>query len=144
MNLLHFYLIMTLRARDRIKMIFELKDVVSLVVGTIIGLIAGIAVYWLPLGQFWNEWRAIWNLRKNYKRGDQLTIKAGTDLKPVSSGQAVKSVSVSTRVEVWHDEGVNWHHTANGWKRARIIHVYEANLQGIQPVYKVCHLDVVV
>ena len=47
----------------------EVKDIVSLAIGTVIGLLAGVAIYWLPLGQFANEWRSIWHLtRRRYNR----------------------------------------------------------------------------
>lgn len=122
----------------------EIKDVVSLAVGTAVGLIAGVAIYWLPLGQFTNEWLAIWNLtRKRYNRDDELVVRAGTDLKPLNPNLQAATVVQNTTMKIWNDEGVGWHHTHSGWKRARVLHVFDPSREGIQDVYKVCHLDIV-
>lgn len=119
----------------------EAKDVIYLMIGLIIGLYLGVALYWLRLGQSLNEWKALVNLNfKTYKRGDAVTVKAGTDLKPVNSSLPTLTVINNLSVHVWHDEGVGWHHTGSGWKRARIVHVYQAG-DGITNVYKACHFD---
>lgn len=125
-------------------MTVEIKDILSLAIGTVIGLIAGIAIYWLPLGQFTNEWLAIWNLnRKKYKLGEELVIRAGIDLKPLNPNLPILMTTQNVTVKIWNDEGVNWHHTHSGWKRARVLHVFESSKQDIQNVYKVCHLDII-
>ena len=121
------------------------SNLIWLVIGTVIGLVAGIAIYWTPLGQLCNEWRALWNLtRKRYRKGDMLTARAGTDMKPLDSKLPTKTVLNNYQLGVWNDEGVGWHHTSSGWQRTRIIHVYDPQQQGIQDVYKICHLDIVI
>lgn len=119
----------------------ELKDIVSLTIGTVIGLLVGVAIYWLPLGQFINEWRSIWHLtHKRYKRGDDIIIRAGTDLTLLGSQQPTTAASNQDVVmKFWHDEGIGWYHTASGWKRARILHVFPA--ANTQKIYRTCHWD---
>ncbi len=119
----------------------EIKDIVYLIIGLMLGLYAGVALYWLRLGQSVNEWNALTNLNlKSYKQGDAITVKAGTDLKPVNVALPPLTVVNNLSMHVWHDEGIGWHHTSSGWKRARIVHVYQAG-DGITNVYKACHLD---
>lgn len=121
----------------------EIKDVVSLVVGLVLGVWVGIALYWLPLRQSLNEWKALFHLVCNrYKQGDIVTVSAGTDLKPVDSQLQIATVTSNSTMNVWHDEGVGWHHTHSGWKRARILHVFNQG-SGVSTVYKICHLDLV-
>lgn len=123
-------------------MTVELKDIVFLGLGTAVGLLTGVAIYWLPLGQFANEWRSIWHLtRRRYNCGDELIVKAGTDFRALDSVQVTSTVTQDTRMKVWHDEGIGWHHTHSGWKRARILHVYPAEGAGIEKVYRICHWD---
>lgn len=118
----------------------EIRDIVSLGIGTAVGLLAGIGIYYWPLGQFLNECRALWHLtRKRYRVGDEVTVRAGVDLKPLVHGET-KTTIRNTSLKVWHDEGVGWHHTHSGWKRARILHVYFPS-EEISPVYRVCHLE---
>ncbi|MCB9061386.1 MAG: hypothetical protein H6622_07695 [Halobacteriovoraceae bacterium] len=124
-------------------MIIELKDVLLLVVGLALGLLLGIAIYWLPLGQFKNELRALWNLtRKRFRQGDKVRIKSGVDLKPIDSRLDIATTGGNVQdMLVWNDEGISWHHTPNGWIRARVIHVAKES-EEISPVYKVSHLDI--
>lgn len=120
----------------------EIKDIISLTVGTVIGLLAGIGIYYWPLGQFLNECKALCNLtRKRYCAGDDVTVRAGVDLKPLLQGNTKTTVR-DVVLKVWHDEGVGWYHTRSGWKRARILHVYFP-LEQISPVYRVCHFELV-
>lgn len=64
----------------------SLKDIVLLVVGLVLGVVLGVGIYWWPLGQFCNEWRAIYNLKwTRYQRGDDVTVLAGTDLRAVDT-----------------------------------------------------------
>lgn len=105
--------------------------------------LAGVAIYWAPLGQFGNEWKAIWNLRKRYNQGDDLTVKAGIDLKPLDSRTPTATLLRDTRMKIWNDEGVGWHHTHSGWTRARVLHVFDPSKGAVSDVYKICHLDVI-
>jgi hypothetical protein len=107
-----------------------------------LGLLAGIAIYWLPLKQFKNEIRALWNLvRRRYKQGDLLKVKPGTEFRPLNSSQSSVLSMQGTTVRVWHDQGVDWIHTSSGWIRARVIHVGLHSGPQMSPVYRVCHLD---
>lgn len=125
------------------------KDIAFLVMGLIFGLISGVAIYWMPLNQSLNEWRALWNLvRKRYNREDRLTIKAGVDLRSTNPEAPEITTRENAVFGVWHDEGVNWHFTSRGWKRARVLHVFYIDNQNpnpnqLQPIYKVCHLDII-
>jgi hypothetical protein len=122
-----------------------LKDCFYLILGVVIGLIAGIAIYWAPLRQFGNEWKAIWNLvRKRYVRGDSVRIKSGTDLKLYESNASnqVTTIIRETTMTIWHDEGVDWLHTSNGWMRVRVLQVYDPTVNGTPPVCRICHLDI--
>jgi hypothetical protein len=115
------------------------KDVFYLIVGVVIGLMAGVAIYWLPLGQFCNEWKALWNLAyRRFNQGDVVKIRSGTQLEstPATYGY---TVTPENRFLVWHDEGVGWFHTGFGWKRARILRVFLQAQENI--IYKVSHFD---
>ncbi len=114
----------------------ELKNILYLVAG----LILGIGIYWWPLGQFMNECKAIWHLLRNqYSRGKQLNISAGTDLYQVGVASQPLYIAHDKLMEVWHDEGVAWIHSSNGWIRAHVFHVYDLNISNA-PVYRACHL----
>lgn len=114
-----------------------------LMVGTAVGFVAGIAIYWLPLGQFSNEIQALWNLKRRYRTGDEVTVKAGTDLYPVDTKLRTVTISANKKMKVAHDEGVGWHHTHSGWKRARILHVYDPDQNNIPDLYRTCHWQLV-
>lgn len=121
----------------------EPKDIVFLILGIIIGLLAGIAIYWLPLGQFINEVLAISNMVFNrYTRNDKLTVKPFVSMKPLDSQNQPIEYNCNHEMQVANDEGVGWHHTAKGWKRARILHVFDPMQEGSQNLYKICHLDI--
>ncbi|KYG68758.1 hypothetical protein AZI87_05870 [Bdellovibrio bacteriovorus] len=117
------------------------NEIIWLGIGTAVGLLAGVAIYWAPLGQFGNEWKAIWSLRRRYNQGDELTVRAGIDLKPLDSRVATATLMRDTQMKIWNDKGVGWHHTHSGWKRARILHVFDPATGGVSDVYKICHLD---
>lgn len=113
------------------------KDIVLLVVGVVIGFVFGVAIYWLPLGQFLNEYEAIWNLVwKRYSRGDDLVVKAGTDFKSLGQDQTLHTITRNTPMKFWHDEGIGWYFTSSGWKRVRILHVYT---ESSEQLYRICH-----
>jgi len=124
-------------------MCIELKDWILFVAGIILGFFFSIAAYWLPLGQFKNECKALWNLKKRYQREDVVTVRSGVDMKPINSADAKLSTFNDFKMKVANDEGVGWHHTSHGWVRARILHVYKPDTGNIEPLYKVCHLDLV-
>jgi hypothetical protein len=124
----------------------ELKDWVLFVLGIIVGLLAGIAIYWLPLSQFLNECKSLFNLAtKRYPVGTPVTVRAGAELKPLENGTRIGTgfISQDANMKVWHDEGIGWFHTASGWSRSRILHVYFPLEGVVQPVYKICHLDLI-
>lgn len=115
------------------------KDIFYLVIGLALGFLLGIAAYWFPLRQFGNELRALFNLvRKSYKRGDKVKICSGTGLKSLDGKLELLPVAEERLLIVWHDEGVGWYHTNHGWKRARILQVFQEHQTTI---YKCCHLD---
>lgn len=122
----------------------EIKDLLFLIVGMILGLLFGIAIYWFPLRQFKNELVALWNLsRIRYKQGDKIKVKAGVDLKPLNPNDKLATTGSNIQqMLIWNDEGISWHHTGNGWIRARVIHVARQT-EELSPVYKICHLDIV-
>lgn len=121
-------------------MCIELKDWVLFIAGIIVGFFFSIAVYWMPLGQFKNECKALWNLKKKkYLREEIVIVKPGTDLKPINSNEKTLTSFSKFNVQVANDEGVGWHHTSS-WMRARILHAYKANTGEIEPQYKICHL----
>lgn len=128
----------------------QIKDFVFLIVGLIIGVPVGIwigiALYWCPLGQFLNEQRALWNLVfKRYRRGDSVTVRAGAELNPVNPVKMSKRTENDCQMVVCGDEGIGWHHTGEGWKRSRILHVCFANdtsMGGLPVIYKACHFYV--
>lgn len=122
-------------------MCIELKDWILFVAGIVIGFFFSIAAYWLPLGQFMNECKALWNLRITYRREDQITIRPGVDMSSLDPSAPKLSTTNNFEMKVANDEGVGWHHTSQGWVRARILHVYRAGTGKIEPLYKVCHLD---
>jgi hypothetical protein len=127
-------------------MSIELKDWFLFVLGIIVGLFAGIAIYWLPLSQFLNECKSLINLAtKRYPVGTSITVRGGAELKPLDSGTRLGTgfISQNVNMKVWHDEGIGWFHTSSGWSRSRILHVYFPSEGGIQLVYKICHLDLI-
>lgn len=122
---------------------FTFKDLFYLVLGLVLGLLLGIGIYWLPLGQFVNEWKALWDLiRKRYPKGALLTVKRGTDLVRVGMSTYPNLLNRDTEMAVWNDRGVDWFHTPNGWKRVRVLHIFDPKDEGIPPVYQICHLDI--
>jgi hypothetical protein len=130
---------------DRSKRMVEIKDLVYLVIGVAVGFIAGIAMYWLPLRQFGNEFKSLWNLvRRRYQEGAIIKLKPGTRFKPLSSDLSVKEAFSPTTATVYHDEGIGWHHTRFGWSRARILHVFVPgdDKDSLRPIYRVCHYDI--
>lgn len=119
-----------------------LKDIVYFFLGIVVGLIAGVALYWLPLGQFCNEWGAVWNLsRKRFNFCDEVSIAQGTELKSTDGAYCI-TVQPTSVFQVKHDEGVAWIHISSGWVRARILHVFLVGDPDLR-VYKVCHLHLV-
>lgn len=124
-------------------MCIELKDWILFIAGIVVGFFFSIAAYWWPLGQFKNECKALWNLKKKYLRGEIIIVKTEVDLKPINSIEKTLSTFSEFKMQVANDEGVGWHHTSNGWVRGRILHVYKANTGEIEPLYKICHLDLV-
>jgi hypothetical protein len=90
------------------------KDLFYLILGIIVGLIFGVGIYWWPLGQFVNEWKALWNLaRHRYKRGDTVTIKIGTDLIRAGVTTYPNLLAQDAEMTIWHDEGVDWFFTSS-------------------------------
>lgn len=125
-------------------MCIELKDWILFIAGIVLGFFFSIALYWWPLGQFINECKALWNLSRNkFKKGDEIVIKAGTDLKSFDGLSKILFVPSDSKMMIWNDEGVNWfHHSSKGWVRARVLHVCKLNTGSIEPVYKACHFDI--
>lgn len=118
-------------------------DIIVFVAGIILGLVAGIGIYWWPLCQFTNEWKAIFDLICNrYPRGFKLKIKEGTDLVRVGFATYPNLLIQDKEMALWHDEGVGWFHTFDGWKRVRVIQVYDPTENGVPPIYRVCHLNI--
>ena len=120
------------------------KDCFYLFIGVVLGLIVGIGIYYWPLGQFSNEWKALWNLvRYKYPRGTAVIVINGTDLKRVGVATYPNYLDQDKEMKVWHDEGVDWFHTVNGWQRVRVVQVFFDN-DSVQPppVYRICYLDI--
>lgn len=124
-------------------MCIDLKDWILFVAGIVLGFFFSVAVYWLPLGQFMNECRALWSLRKRYQREDAIVVKPGVDLKPIDPSKETLTTVNNFEMKVANDEGVGWHHTSHGWVRARILHVYRSDIGSITSLYKICHLDLI-
>lgn len=121
----------------------EFKDLFFLAVGTVVGFIFGIAIYWLPLRQFINECAALVNLMSHrYREGDHVVVRSGVDMMPLDVTGSKVTTLRNCKVQIWNDEGIGWHHTHDGWKRVRILHVFETG-NSVQNVYKVCHLDLI-
>lgn len=120
----------------------EIKDLCWFVAGIIAGFLVGVAIYWLPLGQFVNELKALKNLISNkYQRGTEIKISAGAELKTLAGKVATTGMNDNVEMKVFHDEGVNWFHTGSqGWIRARVLQIYSSKDDSV--IYRVCHLDV--
>lgn len=100
------------------------KDIAYLVVGLALGILFGIAIYWLPLGQFQNEVKALKDLAcRRFSRGDSLVVVLGCELCS-SDGSWSRGFSEGDILKVKHDEGVSWFHTDRGYIRSRVLHVY--------------------
>lgn len=126
-------------------MSIEYKDIIFLIIGLIIGQVLATALYWLPLGQLGNEYKALLNLcSKKYKNNTKIKVRKSTRLQPTKEFKENKDVEVpftnNYEMIVWHDAGIDWHHTNKGWTRARVLHVTEE--KDNSPVYKICHLDI--
>jgi len=120
------------------------KDILLLILGTLVGFFFSVGIYWAPLGQLFNELKAVWNLcRHRYNRGDTIQIRGGTTLYPLNVKQDRLLFIPNKEMKIWHDEGINWHHTDSGWIRARIVHIFNPEEKGIPSVYKACHLDII-
>ncbi len=85
----------------------------------------------------------MWNLKKKFHREDIVIIRSGVDLKPINPTDAKLTTFNDFKMKVANDEGIGWHHTSTGWVRARILHVYKPDTGSIEPLYKVCHLELV-
>lgn len=116
------------------------KDIFYLVIGLALGFLLGIAAYWLPLRQLGNELRALLNLvKKQYSRNEKVSILPGVALKSLDGALELLPVAHERELIIWHDEGVNWYHTDDGWKRARVLQVFQENQTTI---FRCCHLDI--
>lgn len=117
-----------------------MKDILLLTLGLILGLLVGIAMYWLPLRQFLNECRSIWNLARKRTVWNQ-KIKIGPGEYRCSVPAYPKYMSNACIAYVYRDEGVAWFFTVNGWVRRRVLHVY-FDPANIGPTYLVSHNDI--
>lgn len=122
-----------------------MDELLEFTLGIIFGFLFGLAIYWLPLGQFLNELKALRNLiTQTYPQGKIIKIRAGTDLKPLDATRQPLTGLSDYDVGVWNDLGVDWHYTSAGWVRARILHVYpNPTSDERQDIYIACHLDIV-
>lgn len=117
-----------------------MRDLLTLVLGVVIGGLVSIAIYWYPLCQLHNELCALWNLmRHRYPKGCQVTIKAQSRLESVVDSKDKKDIFANTPMFVWHDEGVTWFH-AGVWIRARVLHVGPSS--GDEGERRVCHRSI--
>jgi len=123
----------------------EAKDLFYLILGVVIGFFVGIAIYWLPIGQFLNELKSLWSLvSQKYPKGTEILVRSGIDLKPQNSALDVLFLPRDTLMTVWLDEGIGWHFTHSGWVRARILQVWINESQDEVPnLYRICHKDIV-
>jgi hypothetical protein len=119
-------------------------EIVIFILGVVIGFLFGVAIYWLPIGQFFNELKSLWSLvSKRYPDGTQITVRGGIDIKPQNSALHVLFLTRDTLMTVWLDEGIGWHFTNSGWVRARILQVWMNESKDEVPnLYRICHKDI--
>lgn len=122
--------------------IVTLKDLFYLFFGLILGLLFGIGIYWWPLGQLQNELTSLVNLvGKKYPRNSNVLVRSGTELKLVGVASYPNILTSDKEMSIWHDEGVGWFHTNQGWRRARVLQVFDSSFGASLHVYRICHLD---
>lgn len=89
-----------------------------------------------------NELSSLRNLVfKRYKRGDQITVKQGVDLKLVDPSLG-SSLLIYEQAEmiVAYDVGVDWYFmSVGGHQRSRIVHASLKGQTGLPFLYKVPH-----
>lgn len=120
-----------------------MKDAILLVIGVIVGFIFGVAIYWLPLKQFKRELSSLRDLVfKRYKRGDEILVRSGVDLKPVdpSFGGSSLPLYQQTEMIIAYDVGVEWYFSSTeGHVRSRVVHASLKSQSGLPFLYKVPH-----
>ncbi len=119
-------------------------EIVTFILGVVIGFLFGITIYWLPIGQFWNELRALLSLiSKRYPEGTEILVRGGIDLKPLDTNLRVQYAIKEQLMKVSLDEGINWHHTQSGWIRARVLQVWKDEREDVIPaLYRICERDI--
>ena len=119
-------------------------EIANFLFGVVIGFLFGVLIYWLPIGQFFNEMQSLWNLvYKRYPEGTNIIVRGRIDLKPQNTAQSVLLLSRDTPMTVWLEEGIGWHHTHSGWLRARILQVWISDSKEEFPNhYRICHRDI--
>lgn len=117
-----------------------MKDYVFLILGLILGLFFGLAIYWLPLGQFFNECGAIWSLACRRTTPNQ-KIKIGPGDYRCSIPAYPMTISNTSIAYVWRDEGVTWFFSSKGWVRRRVLHIY-FNPNNIGTTYLASHKNI--
>lgn len=119
-----------------------MKDLVLFVLGVIVGFLFGAVIYWAPLKQFKNEMSSLYHLIfKKFRRGDEIVVVQGVDLKPVDPNLGVLYINnTNTEMIVAYDVGVEWYFMSTGGHiRSRVLHVSLKGQAGIPPLYKIPH-----
>lgn len=82
--------------------------------------------------EFLNELEAVWNMVSvGFKPNDKYIIKQGLPVYDASSTYLF-DMQQDTTVKIRYDLGPQWHFL-NGWRRARMVEMYEIKLDGTIP-----------
>lgn len=119
-----------------------MKDFILFLAGIVIGFLFGLIIYWAPLKQLKNELSSLKSLVfKKYRRGDEIRVIPGVDLKPVDPSLG-SSLFVNSQAEmiIAYDVGVDWYFmSTGGHNRSRVVHASLKSQPNAPFLYKVPH-----
>ena len=116
---------------------------ISFISGVVVGFLVGLMIYWMPLGQFINEIKALYNLnKKRYRRGDKIVIASNSDKKSLLQPNLISCNYYDKEYVVFYDRGIDWHFSSKkGWIRARVLSVFDPD-DKTGELYNICHIDI--
>lgn len=119
-----------------------MKDIVLFLFGIIAGFLFSIAIYWVPLNQFCNELKALYQLVfVKFPNGSLVKLKRQISLRTNDFDNLPTTGRENLTMHVVRDEGVNWFRDNTTWKRARTIIVATSPATSMLVTYKVQNND---